>query len=172
MKLKLSIGVLLIASILLSGHTQAFSATQSTALHQWLVQPKACIVQELGDTCELNLNINIPPLAEGKYCYFLQNVKLTCFMHDRPVVTLQVTLENDTLLELRRELPTELVANRAVKRSENNAQTESDNDTDNTQQNASTQNVKHEILYSQILEIKTRKSNANVRRVRDPWSLF
>lgn len=100
----------------------------------WQVQPNTCIVQSLGDYCELALSINLPSLPEGEYCYYQNLEVLLCFELNKPTLLVEMRFNEYTLLTLR-----------------NNAQ---------------------QILFTQALDIKTRKAKKKVRRVRDPWSLF
>jgi hypothetical protein len=100
----------------------------------WVVQPNTCIVQSLGDFCELALSINLPALPHGEYCYYQNEQVLSCFDLNTPVLLVEIRFNEFTLLSLR--------------------------------------NTSEQIIFSQALAIKTRKTNKKVRRVRDPWSLF
>lgn len=100
----------------------------------WHVQPNTCIVQSLGDFCELELSIVLPKLPEGEYCYYQNEQQLLCFGLKRPKLVVEMRYNEYTLLTLR--------------------------------------NKSQQILFTQALDIKTRKTKKMVRRVRDPWSLF
>ena len=100
----------------------------------WRVQPNTCIVQSLGDYCELALSISLPSLPDGEYCYYQNLEVLTCFSLSRPILLVEISFNEYTLLTL--------------------------------------QNKSQQILFTQALDIKARKTKKKVRRVRDPWSLF
>jgi hypothetical protein len=100
----------------------------------WRVQPNTCIVQSLGDFCELELSIILPKLPEGEYCYYQNEQLLFCFELTSPKLLVEMRFSEYTLLTLR--------------------------------------NKSQQILFTQALDIKTRKTKKMVRRVRDPWSLF
>jgi hypothetical protein len=100
----------------------------------WRVQPNTCIVESLGDYCELALSINLPLLPEGEYCYYQNLDVITCFNSSKPVLLVEMRFNEYTLLTLR----------------------------DKSQQ----------ILFTQAVDIKTRKTKKKLRRVRDPWRLF
>jgi hypothetical protein len=114
----------------------------------WLVQPKACIVEALGDECELSFDIILPTLEKGVYCYFANNENLQCFNSKNPVSVIEISFSENTLLSLRL-MPS----------------------TNNTILAIDTNNLPPP-LFTQMLEIRTRTSKKQVRRVRDPWSLF
>lgn len=125
---------LLISSQLIQA--QDVSATKRTAIstNTWRVQPNTCIVQSLGDFCELELSISLPALPQGEYCYYQNEQRLFCFNLTKPVLLVEIRYNEYTALTLR--------------------------------------NSSQQILFTQDLDIKTRKTKKKVRRVRDPWSLF
>lgn len=114
----------------------------------WQIQPKACIVESKGDECELKLEILMPELKNGVYCYFANQAVLQCFKSDAPPAMITISFSETTILSIR-QVP-------AV---------------NNTISTIDTRDLPAP-LFSQTLEIRTRKSSKQVRRVRDPWSLF
>jgi hypothetical protein len=106
----------------------------ATSNNVWRVQPNTCIVQSLGDFCELELSIDLPALAQGGYCYYQNEQRLLCFDMSEPLLLVEIRYNEYTALTLR--------------------------------------NSSQRILFTQVLDIKTRKTKKKVRRVRDPWSLF
>ena len=100
----------------------------------WQVRPQACIVRTLGELCEVNLNIVLPELAEGEYCYFQNERRLVCFSPQNRIENIKLSFRKDTLFALKY--------------------------------------TAQQILFSQTLKIKTRETNKQIRRVRDPWSFF
>ena len=107
---------------------------QSADNDTWRVRPNTCIVQSLGDFCELELSINLPELPQGEYCYYQNEQSLLCFELSNPILLVELRFSKYTLVTLR--------------------------------------NKSQQILFTQALNIKTRKTKKKVRRVRDPWSLF
>ncbi|MFT6267960.1 MAG: hypothetical protein ACJAVV_000765 [Alphaproteobacteria bacterium] len=125
--------LILTLSYLLLISSQSIHA-QSADNDTWRVQPNTCIVQSLGDFCELELSINLPELPQGEYCYYQNEQSLFCFELSNPILLVELRFSEYTLLTLR--------------------------------------NKSQQILFTQALDIKTRKTKKKVRRVRDPWSLF
>lgn len=148
--------VMLASLFLLFSSTSSVAAIEDTAKtilsensqQEWLVQPKACIVEALGDECILSFDIVLPALEKGVYCYFANDDNLQCFDSETPVSVIEISFSENTLLSLR------LVP--------------SENKTIST---INTNNLPPP-LFTQMLEIRTRTSTKQVRRVRDPWSLF
>jgi len=72
-------------------------------LHQWLVQPKACIVQKLGDTCEIEIIITLPPLPPGLYCYYQNKLRLMCFDAQAPMMQLTLNYTQSILFSIQNQ---------------------------------------------------------------------
>jgi hypothetical protein len=98
--IKKPIILLLLSSL---GVASPLAATKQSVLHQWLVQPKACIVQKLGDSCAIAVDITVPRLRKGNYCFFQDDTLLICFSYDAPVEQLNIEFNKDTLLSLRNQ---------------------------------------------------------------------
>lgn len=129
------------------------SKAQTHNDQSWLIQPKACIVQELGDACSIVLSITLPPLSAARYCYTLNDIIIDCFdvvgqNNALPIQQLTITFSQNAYLSLHK-LPNKL-------------------------QSADNQglNALPAPMFTQLLEIRTRQNSKKVRRVRSPWSLF
>ncbi|MFT6087826.1 MAG: hypothetical protein ACJA11_003092 [Glaciecola sp.] len=85
------------------GCLAAKALADETRLHQWLVQPKACIVQKLGDTCEIDINITLPPLPPGQYCYHQDKQRLICFDAQAQVSQLTLSYTQTIILTLQNQ---------------------------------------------------------------------
>ena len=64
------------------------SNTAKSEVGSWIVRPSVCIVEELGATCEMNVQIEIDSLKGGTYCYYLDHKLLQCWSHDNPLKSL------------------------------------------------------------------------------------
>lgn len=77
----------------------------STAVYSseavWKVQPKVCIVEKLGASCEMELEIQLSPLPPGTYCYYQDTEILICWPHNDPVTVLRVKFSQATVLYLK-----------------------------------------------------------------------
>ncbi|MEP4888428.1 MAG: DUF3019 domain-containing protein [Aliiglaciecola sp.] len=100
----------------------------------WHVQPKVCIVENLGDTCEMVLTMHFKNLAPGAYCYYQGQTPLNCWTDAPPEKTLVIRFIEETTLYLK-------------------------------SQDGS-------VILSHTMDIKARANKKQVRRVRQPWSLF
>ncbi|GAC15410.1 DUF3019 domain-containing protein [Aliiglaciecola lipolytica] len=100
----------------------------------WSVQPKVCIVENLGDLCEMELSLSFHGLEPGKYCYFQDQTRLNCWSGSAQQTTLLIRFTKDTVLYLK--------------------------------------SAQGNVILSHKMDIKARASNKQVRRVRQPWSLF
>lgn len=67
----------------------------------WLVQPTVCIVQTLGDRCNIDLDVVLPRLTKGQYCYYQDSTLLSCFFETNPILKLSLNFSENTLLELK-----------------------------------------------------------------------
>lgn len=77
------------------------SATSYSSLATWNVQPKVCIVEKLGASCEMELEIQLSPLNPGRYCYYQDSELLQCWPHDNPITVLRVKFSKATVLYLK-----------------------------------------------------------------------
>ena len=65
------------------------------------MRPSVCIVEELGATCEMNVQIEIDSLKGGTYCYYLDHKLLQCWSHDNPLKSLTLRFSKETVLLLK-----------------------------------------------------------------------
>ncbi len=127
---KFKIGYLLVMVLtIIVGIPKVWGAAPS-----WSVQPKVCIVENLGDTCEMALTLNFQNLQPGTYCYYQDQTRLSCWSGTAQQNTLVIRFNEDTVLYLKSENGT--------------------------------------VILSHEMDIKARASKKQVRRVRQPWSLF
>ncbi len=73
------------------------------AEQNWNVQPKVCIVEKLGASCEMVLAIKLEQLPKGTYCYYQDDAILLCWPHDNPIDELKVRFSKATKLSLRNQ---------------------------------------------------------------------
>ncbi len=74
---------------------------QSMAQQRWTVQPSSCIVDTLGDECEMQLNIMTRDLTPGDYCYFQDQVQLSCWHTDEPITQVHLRFTQPTVVLLK-----------------------------------------------------------------------
>ncbi|GAB2692788.1 DUF3019 domain-containing protein [Aliiglaciecola aliphaticivorans] len=67
----------------------------------WRVQPKVCIVENLGDTCEMVLTLKFENLAPGTYCYYQGQTRLNCWTGAAVNKTLIIRFIEETTLYLK-----------------------------------------------------------------------
>lgn len=88
--------------IVLAGVTfSAAGASNDTKNPSWQVVPKVCIVQTVGDMCQLALNITLPALEHEVVCYYLDDNLLQCFPSIQPITKLTVSFSKNIRLTLR-----------------------------------------------------------------------
>jgi hypothetical protein len=67
----------------------------------WILQPNVCVAQKVGDECKLSLNIETENMPSELLCLFLDGQRLTCSRQAYFPLKLSITIQQDSLLELR-----------------------------------------------------------------------
>ena len=129
----------------ISAYSQENSQTSQEQKTDWQVKPKACISENLGDKCLLTLEVELPELEYGTYCYFADERQLDCFEHEDVLTEVSIEFNENTMLSLRQVSSNSLMP---------------------------MQDISDTTVFIQALEIRTRQTKKRVRRLRDPWSLF
>ena len=79
----------------------AYAKADDASRLSWQVQPKVCIVEKLGDSCEMALSIVTKGLEQGEYCYFNNDQLMHCKSFIHPNDTITVRFSGLTVLQLR-----------------------------------------------------------------------
>ena len=71
---------LLICLLFLTADVKHAKATSIS----WDIRPKTCVVESIGEPCEIELQIELHALPKGQYCYFQNDVLLNCWDSEIP----------------------------------------------------------------------------------------
>ncbi|GAB5381294.1 MAG: hypothetical protein Alis3KO_31650 [Aliiglaciecola sp.] len=71
--------------------------------NNWEVSPKVCIVESMGDECEIALNINVQKLEKGQYCYFQNDTLLSCWHTENTQNQVVLRFSEPTILILKNQ---------------------------------------------------------------------
>lgn len=164
----------------LAFHFASHANTSQSAQNVWQIKPKVCLVEKLGQTCEIRLNLSIdsdlyladkPALHTNQYCLFLENAKLLCFsVVDNKFVKNSANNSASSDLKLQTSAnQTMLLEALEVYEIEQGLSIKLNI---NKESEVTIQNAQSQIVHSQILKIKARKASNKTRRLREPWSLF
>lgn len=81
----------------------AMSCLLQSAIAQnlnWQVQPSVCISENVGDTCELDLEVLLTDVPPGRYCLFLAETLLRCASAVEFPQKMTVSISNNSQLNL------------------------------------------------------------------------
>ncbi|GAA0374539.1 hypothetical protein GCM10009092_43460 [Bowmanella denitrificans] len=83
----------------------------------WRVKPSVCIVKELGEACQLQLDIQIWGDLPPDSCLFLSDEQLQCWQTPRQHIRLSLSYSEDSVISMRqddRDLLTETLEVKAL----------------------------------------------------------
>lgn len=70
---------------------------------QWEVRPKICIVESMGDECEIVLNISAQDLPQGRYCFYQNEALLNCWHANKAQKQVRLRFSEPTELVIKNE---------------------------------------------------------------------
>lgn len=77
-----------------------FTQTVIAQTPQWQVKPSVCITEMAGDSCELELAIDLADVPAGRYCLLLGNIELRCAQAGDFRQKISVTITKNSQLTL------------------------------------------------------------------------